>query len=51
MIPTDLEIFLHIKLSVIYFTKVPKRGTLSQYQLVLHLVFSPLRQKCCRFYL
>ena len=26
------------------FTKVPKYGTLSQYQLLLHLVFSPLRK-------
>ena len=26
------------------FTKVPKSGTLSQYQLLLHLVFSPLRK-------
>ena len=25
------------------FTKVPKSGTLSQYQLLLHLVFSPLK--------
>ena len=33
------------------FTKVPKSGTLSQYELHLHLVFSPLRQKSCSFYL
>ena len=31
------------------FTKVPKSGTLTQYQLLLHLIFSPLRQKCFSF--
>ena len=29
------------------FTKVLNSGTLSQYQLLLHLIFSPLKQKCC----
>ena len=33
------------------FTKVGKSGTLSQYQLLLHRVFSPLRKKCWSFYL
>ena len=31
------------------FTKVPKSGTLSQYQLLLHIVFSPLRKKMLEF--
>ena len=33
------------------FTKVPKSGTLSQNQLLPHLVFSLLRKQCCSFYL
>ena len=31
------------------FTKVPKSGTLSQYQLLVHLVFSPLRKNVAVF--
>jgi len=33
------------------FTKVPKSGTPSLYQLLRHPVFSPLRLKCWSFYL
>ena len=31
------------------FTKVPKSGTLSQYQLLFRLVFSPLRKEMLHF--
>ena len=46
--PTTIDLILveQILRNLQSFTKVAKSGILSQYQLFLHLGFSPLRQKC-----